>query len=202
MGDKREATYHGADDGARREAERRYEFPETRFGHVAVYNRAAFVAGAAWQAARPVVAQGADDREALVESVSDWLAEWPGATHGRDSSDEGYSHLELARDDQWRSLSEHLAENIARRTPAAPVVVTAEQVQGARALLLAPRPMSGEFYRRTGGYATELDALRDLYDGDFAEPSPPPWASPWSRPRERRRPDAADRGRARGAPRS
>jgi len=75
------------------------------------------------------------DRETLVEHVSDWLAGSPSATHGVDSSDEGYSRLCVETDDEWRALAEHLADHVlalpAARSDAAlaaqPVTVTAEQ---------------------------------------------------------------------------
>ncbi|PZR55259.1 hypothetical protein DNL40_02490 [Xylanimonas oleitrophica] len=50
--------------------------------------------------------------DALAETVSDWLAGSPAAHHGRDNLDEGYSYIEVYREDQWNALSRHIAVRV------------------------------------------------------------------------------------------
>lgn len=74
---------------------------------------------------------------------------------------EACAPLGMATDGGAHRPAQQAAEAVRRMQRAETIVANV------RAVLERPRPMTGETYRFTGGYATELDALADLYSDEF-----------------------------------
>uniref|UniRef100_UPI0004937A21 hypothetical protein n=1 Tax=Cellulomonas sp. HZM TaxID=1454010 RepID=UPI0004937A21 len=107
-----------------------FDFPEECAGDIEIARSRAGDA-LSWFAARssrPALPD--EDREALIEQVSDWLADAPGASHGIDITDEGHSQIEVYDERTWEALAAHLADRFlaARSSQPAPSVTT-DQVE-------------------------------------------------------------------------
>jgi hypothetical protein len=113
-----------------------------------------------------------DARAVLVAAgLPEALAEVRALRGWNDNLGTEHMRLEEAYGVQANLLDEALAEVERRRDGLREahidLATALGQVQRVEALLARSKPMSGDFWRLTGGYATEADALSDLYGEDF-----------------------------------